>query len=1161
MSRFNNGIVLTNNNCNACNKCISECDVIGANVCSEINGKRIISVNNSKCSHCGKCLSVCDQNARDYRDDTDALFEALKNGEKVSVIVDQTFYLIYGDKAQNVIAWLKQQGVEKVYDLAYGAEISLWAHVKYLVDNQNLPPQKKAFIANACSSFVNEVELYDPGLRYKIIPVQSPVICTAIYVKKYLGDSNKLAVLGSCVAHKDEYENPNTHKSVTYNITYKHLGKYLDENNLPQTKVESDLTTNEFGNVMCGEGVFADSAKMFFSPRERFVTFNGDTRKIFNHLDFFMNGEYAVNQPFFAEIYSCKHGCQMGPVFDSSRMEYPYIYTWFAKKYQDCMSLHEGSIFDYEKNRKFLFEHFKDLDYSDFERVFVNRYKQSYKVPDDVYEEIYKAMLKDTPEKRHINCGSCGYASCQEMAEALAFGYNQKENCIHYMNDIMEKNYYTDNLTGLDNIAGLERKVQNFFASSINKQYALYIGDVNKLTVINDIFGYEKGNAVVKTIASNLSKAAGDKGVAARIGGGVFAVFMEYNFETAELLRNIKYFDCSHLGIQMPVTVRFGIYVTDETECSLTDMINYATLCMNNDINTTANTFSFFTQEFREKMMHEVSVTSQMPVALRNDEFQLWFQPQYKAGSGELVGAEALCRWIKPDRSIIPPDSFIPISEKNGLIITLDKIIWRKAFEKMRQWIDSEINPVPLSINISRVSLESDSLIYAIKRLDEEFNIPHNLIHFEITESACTKDVKSLIDRINRIRDLGFEIAMDDFGSGYSSLNSLKDIPIDMIKLDMGFLKSTGNMDKGGNIISSVVHMAQSLELITIAEGVETNAQANFLTSVGCDIIQGFLYSKPLPEEEYVQLMSQSKERITVEKPHVFGNLNINNFYNPDSGENLMFEQFTGPAAIFEFDDLEYRAKLIRVNNKTLTLFDAEGISISEISNNIRTFFSSENRRLILDTMQSVLDTGKEKYCVSECYCVKSKTPVWVKFRYWLLSSNDHKYMMYCLMEDLTEEKITENTLTTTNAQMAMLMENSSVGLLLMHVTIDFKRPFESVKTRILKYNQNFVKVSGFPEEEVAKWTEKELTSIVHPFDRPKFWAKLLKGFTDNFNTPVTCVYRARHKDGHWCKVQMILTGLKQDNGTYFLATNYITLEDNLTGVEEADDSGNVFPV
>lgn len=308
-------------------------------------------------------------------------------------------------------------------------------------------------------------------------------------------------------------------------------------------------------------------------------------------------------------------------------------------------------------------------------------------------------------------------------------------------------------------------------------------------------------------------------------------------------------------GIEIPITMRFGIYIADTSIEDILSVINLATIAMADKISSTKNTFSMFTKEMHQNVKREIEITSQMQSAIKNDEFQIYYQPQFYSENGELAGAEALCRWVKSDGTVIGPTVFIPISEKNGFIRLLDKVIWDKTFSDMRKWIDEGFSPVPVSINISRVSLSSDNLIYEIQRIKDKYQIPVDLIHFEITESAYMDDQENLIRRINEIRGMGFKIAMDDFGSGYSSLNTLKDIPIDLLKLDMGFIKENSNMEKGTVIINSIVKMSHSLDLKTIAEGVEVQSQADYLKNIGVDIIQGFFYSKPLSHNDYEELL------------------------------------------------------------------------------------------------------------------------------------------------------------------------------------------------------------------------------------------------------------------------------------------------------------------
>lgn len=857
MQRFNKGVIYTNDNCIGCNRCISQCAISGANVSVIEYGKTKIQVDSVKCNHCGKCISLCIHNARDYLDDCDAFFNDLNNGEKISIIVAPSFYALYPDDGPRILGYLKRLGVEHIYDASFGAEICVWGHVKYLKDHRNDPVESRAFISQSCPALINVIEMYHPELFTKIIPIHSPMMCTAIYAHKYLGDKNKIAFLGPCISKKDEIITPNTHNEVSYNVTFAHLMKHLDFQNLGYDEVKAEITSNYLCSLFPRVGTFKETVAAFFPNNENIIGITTMAKETFQTLNVCLGKKYPEAQPLMAEVMACKLGCYHGPGIESYRFDEERITALVSSKHK---KLFTGNIGEqtYEERWEFFCNMMKDIKYEDFTREFEDRFKQPFHVPESVLNSIFDEMLKNTDEKRTINCSSCGYSSCHEMAKAIAYGYNRKENCIHYMQDEMLARFYTDKETGLPNRQRFMETLVSKIKKNPETQYVLMCGDVNRLKVVNDVYSYSVGNKVLKRIAEQLRMNSPDNGIVARLGGGAFALFMEYNPDNMQRIYNLRQFDCADLGVKFPITIRFGVYIRQSNENDIDSMMNCATLCMDTSVSITQNTFALFTKEYRERMLFESEVTTKMQPALDNGEFHLWFQPQYKVGSGELIGAETLCRWIKEDGTMVSPGVFIPLSEKNGFIRTLDKHIWRTAFATMRKWLDKGLKPVPISINISRVSLENDALIFIIKRMDDEFKIPKEYIHFEITESAYMDDQQNMLYRINEIRKLGFQIAMDDFGSGYSSLNSLKDIPIDILKLDMGFMRSSTNMDKGGVIISSVLKMAKALKLTTVAEGVESEDQASFLEGEGCDVIQGFLYAKPMPEGKFEDLIKNT---------------------------------------------------------------------------------------------------------------------------------------------------------------------------------------------------------------------------------------------------------------------------------------------------------------
>ena len=262
MGRYNNGVIYTNDNCIGCNKCITNCSLMGANISIVKNGKARIEIDSRKCNDCGRCINICVHHARDFRDDTDAFIADLKKGEKISLILEPSVFAIYGEKVAGIIGCLRKLGLVKVYDGSYGREICAYLTVSYLKKAKSLPVDDRCFISNACPAMVTVVQKYHPFLLKKMIPVQPPAICTAIYAHKYLGDDNKIACLGTCIANKDEVESENTRGAVSYNVTISHLMEKLTDYNFDDYANDGELDFTHRNNS-CSSGLFFRQYQFF----------------------------------------------------------------------------------------------------------------------------------------------------------------------------------------------------------------------------------------------------------------------------------------------------------------------------------------------------------------------------------------------------------------------------------------------------------------------------------------------------------------------------------------------------------------------------------------------------------------------------------------------------------------------------------------------------------------------------------------------------------------------------------------------------------------------------------------------------------------------------------------------------------------------------------
>ncbi len=247
-----------------------------------------------------------------------------------------------------------------------------------------------------------------------------------------------------------------------------------------------------------------------------------------------------------------------------------------------------------------------------------------------------------------------------------------------------------------------------------------------------------------------------------------------------------------------------------------------------------------------------------MEMALKNREFVVYFQPKYNLRSENLAGAEALVRWLHPVNGIIYPNDFIPLFEKNGFITKLDNYVWEETCKIMRKWLDAGLPPISVSVNVSCIDVYNKELPKLLLDLTKKYGIATKYLHLEITETAYTENPNQIIEAVRHLSDAGFMIEMDDFGTGYSSLNMLSDLPIDILKLDMKFIKNEMQKNGSKNILSFIISLAKWLGLLVIAEGVETREQIERLHSMDCNYVQGYYYARPMPEEEFTALIEKS---------------------------------------------------------------------------------------------------------------------------------------------------------------------------------------------------------------------------------------------------------------------------------------------------------------
>lgn len=431
-------------------------------------------------------------------------------------------------------------------------------------------------------------------------------------------------------------------------------------------------------------------------------------------------------------------------------------------------------------------------------------------------------------------------------------------------NHKLKKLLYLDTLTGGTNWLKFKLDSTKELQKGKNR-YALVSFDIYKFRLYCDINGHKKGDNALIEIDSIIKNFIGKKEYYAHKTSDTFDMFLLYKDDDSlcERLKSLSE-TLSKSKKLNGMRYAFGIYVVDNKNISINRMSIMANMSKDNskllDYNL-RETISFFTKEMHDQTMKESDILNSFESALENNEFLLYIQPKYDLNTEVLSAGEALVRWQKSDGTFIPPSEFIPALEKNGDIRKLDKYMLESVCKKQREWLDMGLNIVPVSVNLSRACFSDKSLDKFILRLVDSYKIPHEYIELEVTESAFFDNKQLLIDTVLKLKKFGFTVSMDDFGAGYSSLNSLKELPVDIVKLDGGFFRNieSNDLQKSNIIVHNIIRLANELNLKIVAEGVETTEQINFLRSLGYDLlIQSYYYSKPIPNSDFQKLLEES---------------------------------------------------------------------------------------------------------------------------------------------------------------------------------------------------------------------------------------------------------------------------------------------------------------
>lgn len=559
--------------------------------------------------------------------------------------------------------------------------------------------------------------------------------------------------------------------------------------------------------------------------------------------------------------------------------------------------------------------------------------------------------------------------------------------------------------------------------------YCMAAIDIDHFKLFNEWYGEEVGNKFLHNISRCLLKVAQtQKSAVGHLGSDDFAILLPYSPENIQTLQS-EITDLLQLyGETSGFLPAFGIYMINDPSIPVSTMYDRALIALSSVKGSFNNRVGWYDNRMKQDMEDQQKLLTEIRYALLNDEFTFYAQPKCNVLTGKIVGLESLVRWIHPTRGVVTPNEFVPMLEHNGFITNLDIYIWDKVCSCLRELIDDGYQALPISVNISRVDIYALNVVEHFQKLIKKYNLPPRLIEIEITESAYAEEFDIITRTVDSLRQAGFTVLMDDFGSGYSSLNMLKDVNVDVLKIDIKFLDINENSpDRGIGILEAIGKMARLMNLRMIAEGVETQKQVDFLTSIGCLYTQGYYFYRPLPIDEIKKLLS-SKDNIddrgltNIQTDF----LHLQDFFDNDIFTETVLNNILGGVAFIEI--YEDQVHLRRANELFYKITDLQPTDSEESLEHIMHQIFPEDQGKAMEIFQQSRKDPTNGASGEFRHLKKDGSVIWLHIRtFYVREQNDHVYY-YCIINDITVSKTYELNLRKSGEQMEQLLHQADIN-------------------------------------------------------------------------------------------------------------------------------------
>lgn len=727
-----------------------------------------------------------------------------------------------------------------------------------------------------------------------------------------------------------------------------------------------------------------------------------------------------------------------------------------------------------------------------------------------------------------------------------------------------------DPLTGLYRYGPFYERAEQILRENPDREFCMVAIDIEHFKLFNDWYGEEAGDYFLINIGRHL-KAVEEKGrsAAGYMGGDDFVILVQKDPVLLETLQKEIENYVKQYGGNAGFLPAFGIYEIENTELSVSMMYDRAVIALASVKGNYAKRTGWYDAGMKKKLEDDQVLLSEVQRALERREFVFYAQPQCNMMTGKIIGMESLVRWNHPERGVVYPGEFLPLLERNGLITNLDLYLWELVCIWLHGWLEKGHRPVPVSVNVSRIDIYSINVTRVLEELVSRYEIPVKLLEVEITESAYAEDYDLIRRVVNDLRKSGFTVFMDDFGSGYSSLNMLKDVNVDVIKIDTKFLEMDAkSMKRGAGILETIVRLARLMKMRVIAEGVEKKEHVDLLGEMGCLYGQGYYYYRPMPIEKMEELLLDEKnvDYRGIEARQL-EEIRLEDLFDQDITSEMMLNNMLGGIALYEVYGDTY--ELLRVNEGYYRVTGCNPVDLEERRLMIGEQIHRDDRQKVLDLFRQAYENpiGGAEGTVRR-YRLNGEL-MWLHIKVFFLREQDDHRLYYGSVSDATEQKQQEEKLASsrkiledvlklegTDGTIEKLVQGNqwmAGGIFAQMAPGGLIGGYCEEGFPLYFANNEMVRLLGYDSyEEFVEGIGGKVANTIHPEDMAQVRQDI--GLAREAGQEYTTRYRMPRKDGSWFWVLDKGRVVQAEDGRLAIVSACMDITDSVTARQKLEE-------